>query len=183
ALEMATVSLPNAAAIAIHRLRQGFVALRPATVDEHAAIRAAKLSPEQVAAFASLANFDRRHLCRVLEALRQAGVDDVDLLQAALLHDLGKRSPHGQVRLIQRATRVLLGRLAPSLLARLSRMPASPWRLGLALAVHHPQLGAEEAARLGCSPRTCWLIAHHEDRPAADDPAMAMLIACDERTP
>ncbi|MGH2533716.1 MAG: hypothetical protein ACRDJW_15600 [Thermomicrobiales bacterium] len=180
---MATVSLPNAVSIALHRLRQGHAALRSAPVDEQAAIHAARLSPRQVAAFSSLPEFDRRHLCRDFDALRRVGVADMDLLQAALLHDLGKRSPHGQVRLVHRVARVLLGRLAPSLLERLATLPAPRWRLGLALAVHHPQLGAEEAARLGCSPRTCWLIARHEAQPPPHDDALAILIACDERTP
>jgi hypothetical protein len=40
-------------------------------------------------------------------------------------------------------------------------------------------LGAEKAAAANCSPRVCWLIAHHEDDPAPDDEGLRRLMAAD----
>jgi hypothetical protein len=138
------------------------------------------LTPAQRAAFHALPAFDRAHLASVLSWLRAAGETDPDVLQAALLHDIGKHADGHRVMLIHRALNVLLERYAPGALARLAHLPAPWWRAGLALAVHHPRLGAEMAAELGCSPRTCWLIAHHEDDPLPDDPHLLRLVEADQ---
>jgi hypothetical protein len=161
------------------RLRQGFAALRPREPDDLLASVQQALTPEQAGAFRSLPIYDRVHLFRVFARLRDEGVDDPDLLTAALLHDLGKCALGGRVRLIDRTIAVLLGRLSPRLLVRLAALPAPDWRLGIALAVHHPELGAEWASELGCSPRTVWLIAHHADDPLPDDADLARLVRAD----
>ena len=143
------------------------------------AILAEVLTPRQAIAFRVLSLHDQAHLCRVYRWLQDRGVTDPDLLVAALLHDLGKVSSAGRVRLADRVARVVLARLAPGVLARLARLPAPRWRHGLALAVHHPALGAAQAAELGCSPHTCWLIAHHEDADPRADSALALLAEAD----
>ena len=161
------------------RVRQGLRALRPRLPSDHDAIVNAALTPNQAAAFRTLSVTDQAHLCRAYRALRARGVDDPDIFAATLLHDLGKTSGNGRVRLPDRVARVLLSRLAPGLLWRLARLPAPGWRRGLTLAVHHPALGAERAAALGCSPRICWLIAHHEHPAALGDPDLALLADAD----
>jgi hypothetical protein len=166
-------------ASALHRLRQGLTALRPAPPLHRDAILSDLLTDEQAAAFRRLQLFDQAHLCRVYEVLRSWGEEDPDLLVASLLHDLGKVGERGTVRLPHRVARVLLSRTSPRTLARLARLPPARWRAGFALAVHHPVLGARRAAELGCSDRTCWLIAHHEDDPPPDDDQLRRLIAAD----
>ncbi|HEY8448604.1 MAG TPA: HD domain-containing protein [Thermomicrobiales bacterium] len=162
------------------RLRQGVQALIPtAPPPERDAIISEILTPAQAAAFRQLPAFDQRHLLRVYQRLRSAGERDEDVLIAALLHDIGKVGTEGRVRLPHRVARVLLARFAPGLLGWLARLPAPRWRAGFALAVHHPTLGAERAATLGCSKRVCWLIAHHEDDPPPPDPGLCRLIAAD----
>lgn len=163
-----------------NRLHQGLAALCPRLPVDRDAILAATLSGPQSEAFRRLPVHDQAHLCRVYRALRDDGMDDPDLLTAALLHDLGKIDAGGrsQVRLVDRIARVVIARVAPPLLRRLARLPAPGWRRGLALAVHHPALGAERAADLGCSDRTCWLIAHHHDTATADAD-LRRLIAAD----
>jgi hypothetical protein len=75
---------------------------------------------------------------------------------------------------VDRVALVLLGPAA----RRLASLPAPAWRRGLAVAVHHAELGAGAAAELGCSDRACWLIRHHHD-PAPSDPALRLLQAAD----
>ncbi len=162
-----------------YRLRQGLNALRPRVPANRNTMLSSTLTPRQATAFLALPEHDQAHLCRTFDILRSDGVEDADLLAAGLLHDLGKTDGASSVRLPHRVARVLLRRLAPRLLARLAHMPAPTWRRGLALAVHHPRLGAEQAASLGCSARTCWLIAHHEADPAPDDSDLRRLMAAD----
>ncbi len=89
-----------------------------------------------------------------------------------------------RVRLVDRIARVLLDRFAPRLLMHLSReAAASWWREGLVLAVHHASLGAQRAATLGCSERTCWLIAYHADRPFPPEDLLRLLVAADDACP
>jgi hypothetical protein len=176
-----TMSAAVRGAFGGYRLRQGIGGFRPRVPADRDAILAT-LSGHQAAAFRALPAYDQAHLCRTFSALREAGIADPDLLAAGLLHDLGKGGVPGvagKVRLTDRVLRVVLRRCAPRLLARAARLPAPRWRVGLALAVHHPRLGAGWAAELGCSPRTCWLIAHHEDEPAPDDPDLRRLDAAD----
>jgi len=164
----------------LQRLRQGLEALSPRLPGGLNELLTTRLTPAQIAAFQRLPIHDQAHLCRVCRTLLDRGVHDPDLLAAALLHDLGKVGTDGRVRLIDRVLRVVLARTCPALLLRLAADPAPRWRAGLARAVHHPQLGAARAAGLGCSARTCWLIAHHHDRPLPDDDALRLLVAADE---
>ena len=163
----------------LNRLRQGLIALRPEPPAQREVLLSRFLTAEQAAVFHRLSIFYQSHLCRVCERLLAQGEQDRDLLVAALLHDVGKIGDTGTVLLPHRVARVVLRRLSPSLLARLARLPANRWRAGFALAVHHPALGAEKARQLGCSERTCWLIAHHEDKPAPHDDQLRRLIAAD----
>lgn len=169
-------------ALPAHRLRQGLGGFRSRIPAERDAILALVLTERQAAAFRRLHPYDQSHLCRTYAALREAGIADPDLLTAGLLHDLGKGGVPGlpgRVHLIDRVLRVVLRRFAPRLLEQAACLLAPRWRVGLALAVHHPRLGAAWAAKLGCSPRTCWLIAYHEAEPLPDDHDLRRLIAAD----
>src|SRR5215210_1129475 len=141
----------------LHRPRQGLKALFRRSNEDVSDVLA-NLTTAQQQAFRALPHYDQVHLRTVYVTLIEDGERDDDLLLAALLHDIGKVGFGTHVRLVDRVATVLLRRLAPSLLARLARLPASGWRRGLALSVHHPELGAALAASLGCSRRTCWLI-------------------------
>gem|GEM_PF-395774 len=162
-----------------YRLRQGLSGLRPVlppTLDSD--LRAA-LTPDQISAFKRLTAYDQLHLLRVYRFTRVSDPTNTNLHQAALLHDLGKAALGGRVRLINRAANVLLAKVTPRLNKHLARLPASRWRLGLALALHHPELGAAWAEELGCSERCVWLIRHHADDPAPDDLDLLLLIHAD----
>jgi hypothetical protein len=158
------------------------LALRPRVPADRDEALARWLTPAQAAAFRELPIHDQAHLLRVYHALIAHGVTDPDLLVAGLLHDLGKTSPRGHVRLGDRVVKVLLARLLPGLLALLTRDPELRCFYGLWLAVHHAPLGAARAVALDCTPRACWLIAHHEDALPDPDPALELLLAIDRET-
>jgi hypothetical protein len=148
-----------------YRIAQGIDSLVPRVPADRGAILAAVLSPEQQLAFLNLSSVDQAHLLRVYRAVKQADPSaSRDLLVAALLHDIGKVSPEGRVRLPHRVLRVALAKFAPSLWRRLSALPARGWRTGFVLAQHHAVLGAQIADHLDCSARTCWLIEQHGTR-------------------
>ena len=164
-----------------YRIAQGIDALVPRVPADRDEILAAILSAEQRRAFLDLSTVDQAHLLRVFRAVKKADTAaSSDLLVAALLHDIGKVSPEGRVRLIHRVLRVALAKVAPSTWVRLSALPARGWRTGFVLAEHHPCLGAQIAARLGCSERTCWLIEHHGTRTfPVDDQELRQLVHAD----
>lgn len=136
------------------------------------------LTPEARALFCRQAIQDQRHGLAVYHTLRQAGHTALQLLAAALLHDVGKAA--AQLPPWQRAIIVLLNRLAPRLLLRLGRgepqgcilsgstelaevLPKS-WRRPFIVHVHHPEVGARWAQEAGCSLLTVALIRRHQDR-------------------
>jgi hypothetical protein len=167
---------------AVHRIRQTFTALISRPDDECRQLIERNLTPAQSSAFRRLAAADQAHLCRVFANIETQKSVSPDLKVAALLHDIGKVSDRGRVRLADRIAKVLLANVSPSTLEKLASRPAPRWLEGLSLAVHHPALGAENAAALGCSERTCWLIAHHEDPSPILDKELCLLVAVDRQT-
>lgn len=98
---------------------------------------------------------DRRHGLDVVDRLLAAGVDDGDVLVAALLHDAAKGT---RMRLWHRVAGVLLEAAAPRLLGRLARDDERSWRYPFHLYLHHDRLSAMAALAAGCSPRAAALI-------------------------
>jgi hypothetical protein len=118
---------------------------------------------------------DRRHGLDVAQRLLAAGVDDRDVLAAALVHDGAKGR---RLRLWHRVGGVLLEAVSPRLLGRLaSADPAAagyPWHLYL----HHGELSARLAREAGLSERTVAFIAGRAI--AADAPLAAALRRADD---
>jgi hypothetical protein len=184
---------------ALWRIWQGLHALhaRPDAVVD-AELRRLITNDDQWRLLARLTPFDRAHHLRVHQLLCERGCTDVDVLLAALLHDVGKADGHARAHVGHRTLKVLLQRVAPRLLQRLTLRPQH-WVLhGLYLSCHHPRLGAELAAAAGASERCCALIARHEEQGSRTestestestegsesvelaDPGLAALIAADE---
>lgn len=170
---------------AIARVLQGVRALRAGLTPATAlpAEIAGLLDDRQRNAWQALPAIERAHLARVGRLLLHRGETSSDLLVAAVFHDIGKHTEHGSVRLPHRIARVLLDRFAPGIIARIGVEPDAPTLIyPLWLSFNHPRIGQEQAALLGLSPRACWLIAHHEDKPPLTDADLATLQWADERS-
>ncbi len=173
-----------------YRVGQLGRALVPWVAARDRALAAALLSPTQYAAFLLMTPTDQRHAARVARALLAEGWRDPDLLVAALLHDLGKVDAVGlgRVRVPHRVGKVLLARYAPRYWQRASARPHRGPLRGYYLLRHHPRLGADWAARLGVSDRSCALIAAHQGDDATDEHGatfareLVSLRAADERS-
>jgi hypothetical protein len=148
----------------VYRAKQFFLALNARVEPEQLASLNRYLNPAQLQLFAQLPPADQRHALAVLRTLESQGHTDSDLLQAALLHDLGKGEGIG---LLYRVAIVLLRAFAPHLLDRLAEGVNSGWRRPFAIYKRHAARGAELAAEAGSTDTVVWLIRHHEDVPNA----------------
>ena len=130
------------------------------------------LSARQLRLFDWMHTADRRHGLDVVAYLRAQGVDDADLLMAALLHDSGKGP---RVRLVHRVAWSLGQKYGAGIWTLSSHMPT--FRTGLVRLREHAARSADLAREAGCSARTVELI-RNEETPTDDDGRL--LLAADE---
>lgn len=150
---------------AIYRFRQGLRALASWLQPVDDTLAEAYLSPPLFALFAQMRRVERQHSIRVLQALRQDGYRQPDLLAAALLHDVGKI--HTDFYLLEKVLVVLVKALCATLYYRWGSGPARGWRRPFVVSVQHPIWGAEMVAEAGGSPLAVELIRRHADPPPA----------------
>ena len=152
-----------------YRARQFWLALSthptPAELEQAQAV----LSTEQMALFRRLQPGEQAHALHMLSALQTQGETDVDLLVAALLHDVGKQCC--PLRLWERVV-IVLGQVAsPALAQRWGKLAAGGcrgWRKPFIVAAQHPAWGAELALQAGASVLVAALIRHHQAPVPAD---------------
>ncbi|MBN1669290.1 MAG: HD domain-containing protein [Anaerolineales bacterium] len=134
------------------------------------------LSPAQLELFRRLQPAEQVHALRVFQAIQTESEAPVDLLRAALLHDVGKsRVP---LQIWERVLIVLLRRFVPQRARAWGQGVPAGWRRALVVAEQHPAWGAELAAQVGCSQLTVELIRRHQQpTPTGLSPAQARLLA------
>jgi len=165
-----------------YRVGQFFRALTARVSEEEVERAICALTPKAQVLFRCQTIQDQRHALAVYGALRRAGHTNPHLLAAALLHDAGKAA--ARLSPVHRSIIVLLGRLAPSLLARLSQGEPRFWNRPFVVHAQHPQTGARWAEEAGCSPLTVALIRRHEEKQIVvqteQDRLLAVLQAADD---
>ncbi len=143
----------------------------------------AVLPPAAQAWFHSLPRDLQWHGLQVMHDLQRAGVDQAEVLAAALLHDAGKAvGPSGP---LARTMIVLALRLAPAWSARRKKIDyraARGFDRVLAIAYQHPDIAAEKALECGCDPVTIDLIRYHQDTARmVNDPILRLFQQVDDR--
>jgi hypothetical protein len=120
------------------------------------------LGPELAPLFGGLPVNEQRHALDVLATLERMGEQDRVLLQAALLHDMGKASAGFSV--VDRSLAVLLEAVAPAMFARLrDRLPDFQRRYQAYR--QHAAIGAARLEQLGATELAAVIAEHHAPAP------------------
>ena len=147
-----------------YRVQQLIHALTAAPAQQECQEVEAFLKPELMNLFSAMQPGEQAHSLRIYHSLRENGVQDPDLLTAALLHDVGKnRLP---LRLWERAYIVLANSLAPGLVETWGRSAIQEglpfWKQPFVIAVQHPEWGAQMTEQAGASILAVDLIRNHQ---------------------
>jgi len=159
----------------LYRTRQFFKALFAYPDESLLSEAQALLSPQLYRSFQRLPRADQCHSLSVYALLKSQGERNEDLLQAALLHDVGK-SLH-PLSVFERVLVVLFDPLLKDLPARwLEGQPRGP-RRAFIVAAQHPEWGAAIVAASGGSQTLVRLVRHHQQQDLSDkEPAFASLL-------
>jgi hypothetical protein len=152
---------------ALRRVRQFWGALTARVDPREVRSLNTYLTSEQTDLFLRMSQWEQRHGLNVFGLLCSSGCEDKALLQAALLHDVGKST--ARITVWHRTTAVLLGRFWPQFLARLASPTSTGWLYPLYVLRQHGSLGASLAAGVGCSPEVQAYIRQH-DHPIFEGP-------------
>jgi len=144
----------------LYRVSQFFRALLARVEPNEKLVLDACLPRQAQALFRQMPRQDQRHGLNVLYTLQRQGYQDRALMQAALLHDVGKGA---SVWLWYRVVIVLLQRWRPEWLCRLAKAQPGDWRYPFYVHLRHPARGAELAEAAGCDPLAVALIRYHQD--------------------
>lgn len=168
-----------------YRVQQFWDSLRLSPGAEEISEARQVLSPALMDLFRRMQPGEQAHSLKVFRSLVRDGADDIDLLQAALLHDVGK-SLH-PLWLWERVLIVLAKAVFPAQAWRWGQGAARGWRRALVVAQQHPEWGARLAEEAGASPRAVALIRRHQEPSGGVvsindiDHLLRMLQACDNK--
>lgn len=147
-----------------YRLQQFLNAITAAPSQKECQEVQSFLAPGLMDLFSAMQPGEQAHSLQIYLSLKGTGVQNPDLLTAALLHDVGKnRLP---LRLWERAYIVLANSLAPGLVetwGQASLQEGLPfWKRAFVVAVQHPAWGAQMAEEAGASTLAANLIRNHQ---------------------
>lgn len=145
-----------------YRLRQFGLAVAGRPTVEQLRLVEEILSPRLFQLFLNLQPSEQAHACQVCADVMEAGFDAPDLLQAALLHDIGK-AKH-RLRLWERVVIVLGQAVVTDWEARWGQGEKQGLRRAFVIAALHPAWGAAMAAEAGAGERVVTLIRWHAEK-------------------
>jgi hypothetical protein len=145
-------------------------ALKPRLDEEDLALALTSLNPAEARLFTAMQKRDQRHALEVAGRIRAQGVDDPDLIKAALLHDCGK----GEVPVWLRIVKVV----APAFVRSAGSELSSGWRGSAYRLTHHAEIGARLVREAGAGDVTAGLIRGRVE--VADEGRLALLMAADD---
>ena len=119
------------------------------------------LNQDLFALFQSLQTGEQAHALQVYNKIKKNGSTNQDLLQAALLHDIGKARIH--LNILDRVVIVLTRALLPEKVQQWGHGEPTGWRRPFVVAEQHPAWGADMATVHGASPMTVNLIRRHQE--------------------
>jgi hypothetical protein len=163
-----------------HRARQFLGSLNPRVTQGDRELVRRYLPPELANLFWRMSPRDQAHSLALARAVIQRHGDDRLLVQAALLHDVGKAAGPRPPRLWERVVYVLLSVL-PGLRWWLAGSEGRPRLLGLYLLAHHARLGAEMVEAAGGEPYLAMLVRYHQH--GTGDPRLEVLRELDGSIP
>lgn len=155
----------------------------PLTATEKAQIQQILL-PGQADFFWQLPLYEQRHALNVCNTLIGAGYnEDNELLQAALLHDLGKRDPQTgrTIPLWGKVANVALTKIfGRQVITRLAAEQPASWRYVFWLQLTHEKRSAKLAQSAGSSKRVIALVGNCKTLTQTNDPAARALKWADD---
>ena len=169
-----------------HLVARFFRSLRPSTptaADD--AWAATFLTPSEQALYLAMPPVDRRHAIDGARSVARSVAEPArnDAVEAALVHDVGKR--HAHLGVLGRSVATAIGWVVPSETRRASLAGSSGWRGRVGRYLRHDVVGADEVAAAGGSDlAVAWTAYHHRpDRFASLCPApgvVAALVSADD---
>lgn len=121
----------------------------------------AMLSDSEFALFLKFDQGEQWHSFQVMRTLQDAGHAQPDLLQAALLHDVGKtRSP---LSVWDRSLIVAVKKVMPEKTAVWGKDSADGWKRPFVVKEKHPEWGSEMVEAAGSSALVVSLVRRHQD--------------------
>jgi hypothetical protein len=148
-----------------HRIGQFFLYLRARRAPADLALVDATLPPALGALFRRMTLGEQMHSLKVMRWLAAHGFTQPELLQAALLHDVGKSE--APINLAERVEAVLVRWLLPHHYYRWAQAEPRGWRKPFVTSTQHPAWGADLAAQAGAAPLVVNLIRRHQDQECA----------------
>jgi hypothetical protein len=145
-----------------HRVGQFFLYLRARRTAADWELVKAVLLPAQAVLFGRMTPGEQIHSLKVMRWLAAHGYNRPELLQAALLHDVGKSA--APINLVERVEAVLVRWLMPGFYKRWAQAEPQGWRKPFVTATRHPDWGADLAAEAGAPPLVVSLIRRHQVR-------------------